>query len=244
MNEQSLQKTIALKELIAQARETSRTVTTPSDRSRLNCILRQSHQQILDLNGRYIKRPLKDETITSKFILLDQNSYDKVIQQSHEIREIQTPKINSTYSEMIPVGRQRLFPLYWPDAWSQLPEENQELLINRHQGIESAQKYSADAICLMIASHEISHLYMDDSLPLWLAETGAYYYSRKSVEAMGISANSPSWEPYEKVYTSLEEKYGENLHHTYFGTLETQLFRLLICLQYSSDESIRKLFPH
>ncbi|MDD2823170.1 MAG: hypothetical protein PHQ59_03740 [Candidatus Daviesbacteria bacterium] len=243
MSEQCTEEKIALKNIIEKARVTSREVMTHQERTRLNHIIGQSHQQILSLNGKYIKRPLKDSTVASKFILLSQQSYDSVIQETREVRGIDASGNIDAYSKMIPIGRQRFFPLYWPNIWSELSEDNQERLVNRHKSIKNAQKYSNDAICYMITTHEISHLYMDDSLPLWLQETGAYYYSRESVKTMGISARSPNWEPYEKIYDTLEEKFDENLHHTYFGTLEAQLYRLLICLQYSADDSIKKLFP-
>jgi len=92
-------------------------------------------------------------------------------------------------------------------------------------------------------THEAYHHLQDPSLPTFFQENGAYYYQQTTAESLNFGRlDSDERAKITDFYKNLIDKYGDDVHKLFFGTLNNTERRTEILAEYT-PQKITEIFP-
>jgi hypothetical protein len=203
---------------------------SPSEREQQKRLISKAHRRILGSNfGQFISQAKSDSEIEERFLFMDKETRTQYLPEwTKDPKVNQLPSIDRFAAVTDQHGR---FVAGGWDFWDQLPESVRlegKLMFKNQFAIED-ENIVASIINNMANDnsyvHEITHLYQNTTIPRAFAECGAYFYEKELREQSpyGINIATTEEERFAPFYQSLLEKYGDDVHKLFFGSLEEEL---------------------
>ncbi len=128
-------------------------------------------------------------------------------------------------------------------AWQRLSKETQVDAISRFGSEAEARGVVAFTAIADFLCHEVVHQYQDENLPKFFKELGAYFYQRQIATALHFSFLIFDLDEARiQYYNSLLNRFGEDVHKIFFGSLLDSKRRTEILSSVTKDD-INELFP-
>jgi hypothetical protein len=179
---------------------------------------------LLSHYGKFISEKHPADELERKFLIMDQETYEGF----HD--EWYNPQIITRYTEEGEKGYMREYHgseggfvagfLPQDQIWKVQSEDDKSRLVAQFGSEEEARATIKDLASMYITLHEVAHTYQNPELPLQFKEAGAYYYARAIMQKQQWGSFSvDNYDQPADFYSSLEDKYGDDIHKLFFGVL-------------------------
>jgi hypothetical protein len=217
---------------------------SPTDFEDYKRIVTEEHGKLIDRYGKYISHPYSNEDFTRHFLVLDSDGYKEFqnhwLDKGHQSTSYVDLNQSSGRAYVSVAGN--FFILH--DFWGQIPDEDKPRIISSYGGEDNAKTEVNNLLGKLVATEEIVHLYQSHN-PLWFYESGAQWYTRDllSDESDLLNQSLFVFEKTANFYQKLIDKYGENIHKMFFGSLDNKELEKSILGEFTGDV-IKDLFPN
>ena len=111
----------------------------------------------------------------------------------------------------------------WDDSMSEeQKQQTLEIFKDDIQDLDTVKRAMGNIYSYNLFFHEICHFYQTKGLPLLFSESGAAYYETEvATKKTGAGFTSEEYEAGAVFYKSLVEKYGDDVHKFFFGSISS-----------------------
>lgn len=220
---------------------------SPEDWEKMKTLINECDNAVVSDFKNYFpeKEPSGEIPATERFLSMDKKTFERFNEKWLE--NLQAG--DSTYTAKGSKGYIRTFlergdfaAGFVPDIWKKIPDDMRKKIVDAAGGKKQAEEAIKNMTAHYIITHELLHLHQNKSLPLWLSEAGAYYYTREIMKKNKWGGLNSAYDSAADFYRELLEKYGDDIHKIYFGQSRDKEKREKIFSEFT-DEKRKMLFP-